>query len=74
MRLVLPVYLLFLVWDIVEVIIIYLFVVETKGLSLEEINEVFEDPDPRAYSERLLVETQAARRSQRVRSRRGGEE
>ncbi|PPQ98005.1 hypothetical protein CVT26_003067 [Gymnopilus dilepis] len=68
------VYLLFLVWDIVEVIIIYLFVVETKGLSLEEINEVFEDPDPRAYSEQLLVETQAARRSQRVRSRRGGEE
>ncbi|KAF8885092.1 general substrate transporter [Gymnopilus junonius] len=65
------VYLIFLVWDVFELIIIYLFVVETKGLSLEEINEVFEDPDPRTYSERLLVETQEARKGQRVRAREG---
>jgi hypothetical protein len=29
-------------WDILEVVVIYIFVVETKGLTLEEINDVFE--------------------------------
>ncbi|KDR77321.1 hypothetical protein GALMADRAFT_279081 [Galerina marginata CBS 339.88] len=55
------VYLIFLIWDVVEVFLIHLFVVETKGLTLEEINEVFEDPNPRAYSERLQKETEEAR-------------
>ncbi|KDR82784.1 hypothetical protein GALMADRAFT_151830 [Galerina marginata CBS 339.88] len=58
------VYLIFLIWDVFEVIVIYFFVVETKGLTLEEINEVFEDPNPRKYSEKLQKETQEARKRQ----------
>ncbi|KAF8957290.1 general substrate transporter [Flammula alnicola] len=56
------VYLIFLIWDIFEVIVIYFFVVETKGLTLEEINEVFEKEKPRQYSEQLQKETREARR------------
>ncbi|KAJ8509238.1 hypothetical protein ONZ45_g8575 [Pleurotus djamor] len=44
------VYVIFAVWDVFEVIVIYFFVVETKGLTLEEINEIFEQPNPRTYS------------------------
>ncbi|KAF9497680.1 general substrate transporter [Pleurotus eryngii] len=44
------VYVIFAIWDLFEVIVIYFFVVETKGLTLEEINEVFEQPKPRQYS------------------------
>ncbi len=44
------VYVIFAIWDLLEVIVIYFFVVETKGLTLEEINEVFEQPNPRQYS------------------------
>ncbi|KAJ8691523.1 hypothetical protein PTI98_011086 [Pleurotus ostreatus] len=44
------VYVIFAIWDLFEVIVIYFFVVETKGLTLEEINEVFEQPNPRQYS------------------------
>jgi hypothetical protein len=40
-------------WDIFEWIIIYFFVVETKGLTLEEITEVFEQENPRVYSQML---------------------
>ncbi|KAI0269821.1 general substrate transporter [Gloeopeniophorella convolvens] len=44
------VYLIFLVWDAFEFLIIYFFVVETRGLTLEQIEEVFEQPNPRKYS------------------------
>ncbi|RDB18019.1 Lactose permease [Hypsizygus marmoreus] len=55
------VYVIFLVWDLFEVVVIYFFVVETKGLTLEEINEVFEERNPRVYSARLQKEARAAR-------------
>lgn len=50
------VYLIFLVWDIFEVVVIYLFLAETKGMTLEQIDEIFEQKNPRAYS---LVVTKA---------------
>jgi len=57
------IYAVFLVWDFFEVIMIYLFLVETKGLTLEEINEVFEQSNPRVYSEQLQREAKHARDS-----------
>ncbi|KAK7204876.1 general substrate transporter [Myxozyma melibiosi] len=39
-------YLVFMGWDIIEVIVIYFFFVETRGRTLEELAEVFEDEHP----------------------------
>ena len=50
-------YLIFLFWDALEVVVIYIFLVETKGLTLEEINDVFDRPNPRKYSQQLLRES-----------------
>lgn len=43
-------YVFFVFWDLVEFAIIYLFFVETKGRTLEELQEVFEANDPRKAS------------------------
>jgi hypothetical protein len=66
-------YLIFFAWDIVGIITIYLAVVETKQLSLEELDSVFDCPKPkqrsfelaRAARERAKEEKQA-RASARV--------
>ncbi|KAI5457552.1 general substrate transporter [Mariannaea sp. PMI_226] len=39
-------YIVFIGWDLIECVIIYLFFVETKNRTLEELNEVFEAPNP----------------------------
>ncbi|KAI0061709.1 general substrate transporter [Artomyces pyxidatus] len=44
------VYIIFLAWDTFEFLVIYFTLVETKGLTLEEIEEVFAQPNPRKYS------------------------
>lgn len=55
------VYVIFLVWDVFEVVVIYFFLVETKGLTLEEINEIFEEKNPRSYSDEIQKQRKAAR-------------
>jgi len=42
--------LIFLFWDAFEFVVIYFFVVETKNLTLEEMDEVFNQPDPVRFS------------------------
>jgi sugar porter (SP) family MFS transporter len=39
-------YIVFIFWDLVEFTIIYFFFVETKERTLEEINEIFNAPNP----------------------------
>ncbi|KAK5995400.1 Lactose permease [Cladobotryum mycophilum] len=39
-------YLVFIFWDVIEVTIIYFYFPETKNRTLEELNEVFEAPNP----------------------------
>ena len=39
-------YFLYFVVDFLGIVFIYLFFVETKGRSLEEIDEIFADPHP----------------------------
>ena len=48
------VYLIFMGWDIVSVVLIYFFVVETRQLSLEALDEVFESPNPKQTSLALV--------------------
>lgn len=40
----------FVLWDVLEFCVIYLFFVETKGRTLEELDAVFEAPNPRKAS------------------------
>ncbi|TEB39855.1 general substrate transporter [Coprinellus micaceus] len=53
------VYIIFTVWDAFEVLVIYFFVVETKGFTLEEIGEIFSQSNPRQYSDQLLKNARA---------------
>lgn len=43
-------YILYVVWDAFGVVIIYFFFVETRGRSLEELDELFEAEDPKKAS------------------------
>ena len=49
-------YLVYIGWIIFEIVIIYLFFVETAGKTLEELSEIFEARNPRKEStKRTLV-------------------
>ncbi|KAJ7228311.1 general substrate transporter [Mycena pura] len=39
-------YIVYIVWDLFECVVIWFCVVETKGRTLEELDEIFEDPHP----------------------------
>jgi sugar porter (SP) family MFS transporter len=39
-------YIVFIAWDVVELVVIYFFWPETKGRTLEELDELFQAPDP----------------------------
>ena len=41
---------LYIFWDTFQAIFIYLFFVETKDRTLEELNEIFEAPNPKQAS------------------------
>ena len=47
-------YVFFVFWDLFEAAVIYLFYVETKGRTLEELDEVFEAKNPRKESVRVV--------------------
>ncbi|PMD45549.1 general substrate transporter [Hyaloscypha variabilis F] len=50
-------YVFFVFWDLFEAAFIYFFFVETKGRTLEELDEVFEAPNPRkASTKKMLVQ------------------
>lgn len=43
-------YFLYIAWDAFQALFIFLFYVETKNRTLEELNEIFEAPFPKAAS------------------------
>ncbi len=54
-------YIVFIFWDLIECTIIYFFFVETKNRTLEEMNEVFEAPNPVKKSLERRSTAEAAR-------------
>lgn len=59
-------YLIFMAWDIVGCVVIYLWVVETKQLTLEELDEVFEAPHPKQKSLEMVKEAKQRVRAERA--------
>jgi len=64
-------YVFFVFWDVFEFVFIYFFFVETKGRTLEELDEVFEARDPRKAStakvvvrKRVVVDRTGGRRAE----------
>jgi len=39
-------YIVYIVWDLFECVVIYFCAIETKGRTLEELDEIFESPNP----------------------------
>lgn len=48
-------YVFFVFWDVFEALFIYFFFVETKGRTLEELDEVFQAKNPRKASTVLVA-------------------
>lgn len=59
-------YLVFMAWDIVGCVVIYLWVVETKQISLEELDEVFAAKNPVRKSKELTGEAKRRLREERA--------
>ena len=47
-------YVFFVFWDLFEFVFIYFFYVETKSITLEELDAIFEAPNPRKASTRAV--------------------
>ena len=54
MDIVLILWQVFIVWIVVELVVIYFFFVETAGKTLEELSEIFEAKNPRKASTRKV--------------------
>lgn len=54
------VYFLYIAWDAFQFVFIYLFFVETKGRTLEEVNEIFQAsyPKKKSLEKHVLLETE----------------
>jgi hypothetical protein len=48
-------YFLYIAWDAFQALFIYFFYVETKDRTLEELNEIFNAPFPKAASLKKTV-------------------
>jgi hypothetical protein len=44
----------FVFWDLFEFVFIYFFYVETKSITLEELDAIFEAPNPRKASTKAV--------------------
>ncbi|EMR66377.1 putative lactose permease protein [Eutypa lata UCREL1] len=56
-------YLVYIVWIMVEIVVIYFFFVETAGKTLEELGEIFEAKNPRkASTKKVKVDLDASGR------------
>ena len=53
-------------WDIVGVVVIYFFIVETKRLSLEELDDVFEAPNPRLKANALYKQAKSRAQAEKA--------
>ena len=58
-------YFVFMAFDIIGIIIMYLYVVETKQLSLEDLDEVFESPNPKKTSLQLVKDAKIMAKRER---------
>ena len=70
----LPAYLIFFAWDIIGFITIWLFAVETKQLTLEEMEDIFTAPYPKKRSFELAkTARERAKREKEARMDRASE-
>ncbi|KAI0391956.1 hypothetical protein F5Y17DRAFT_438667 [Xylariaceae sp. FL0594] len=44
----------YIIWIVIEMLVIYFFFVETAGKTLEELTDIFEAPNPRRASTRKV--------------------
>jgi len=68
------VYLIFFAWDLVGLAIIYVWVVETKQLSLEDMDSVFDAPNPKKRSFELFAEAKERAKFEKEQDRQRREE
>ena len=58
-------YLIFMAWDVVGIVTIWYFIVETKQLSLEELDDVFEAKNPRKKASALFKQAKKRAHAER---------
>ena len=54
-----------MVFDVIGLVIMYFYVVETKQLSLEDLDEVFDSPHPKQTSLQLVKDAKIMAKRER---------